>query len=703
MQLFGSFAILLALVLAGYGLLAGIYGLLRRNTRLIASAQRAFLAVFPVVTVAVLCLIGLILRNDFTVAYVAEHSNRALPFYYKIAVLWSGQEGSLLFWTWLLSGYAFIALLGARRKAGADAGFEAAGTMLPATRQAAEDEEALSPRLAHRNLMPLTAVILGAIECFFLLLNNFAASAFVSLPVATPRDGNGLNPLLQYPQMVIHPPMLYLGYVGFSVPFAFCLAALIKRYPGDRWIHVTRRWTMVAWLFLTIGIVLGANWAYRVLGWGGYWAWDPVENASFLPWLTATAFLHSVMMQEKRGMLKVWNVWLVFATFLLAIFGDFITRSGLVASVHAFAQSSIGGWFVVFLLLAIAVCVWAFVRSRGFLKSENVLESTVSRESGFLFNNFIILIITFAVLWGTVFPVLSEWIEGQKIDVGRIFFDRINVPLFLFLLFLTGVGPLLAWRRTSLNSLKRNFTGPVVAGLLVAAACLAAGLRDPYPLVCFALAGFVLLAIAMEFARGAGVLRRRDGGALGGWPAALGRLTMRNTRRYGGYIVHVGILLIAVGIAGSGLNQQTQGAMPYHAHMQVGPYTLISENYTQNDNANASTNALEVAVERRGRYLATLYPARRFYKASNQDQSLVAIRSTPLADLYLVYAGNNPTSGAPMLHAYWNPLISWIWIGAIVVALGTNVALLPDRRPAAGGPAGAAEKAEAAPLEEVTA
>ncbi len=716
MQLFGSFAILLALVLAGYGVLAGIFGLARRDTRLIASAQRAAMAVFPVVTVAVVCLVGLILRNDFTVAYVAEHSNRALPFYYKIAVLWSGQEGSLLFWTWLLSGYAFIALLGARRKArgiapatapgnlaAATAGAGAAALPVPATRAATDEEEALSPRLAHRNLMPLAAVILGAIECFFLLLNNFAASPFVTLPVATPPDGNGLNPLLQYAQMVIHPPMLYLGYVGFSVPFAFCLAALIKRYPGDRWIHVTRRWTMVAWLFLTIGIVLGGNWAYRVLGWGGYWAWDPVENAAFLPWLTATAFLHSVMMQEKRGMLKVWNVWLVFATFLLAVFGDFITRTGLVASVHAFAQSNIGPWFVVFFIVALLVCGWAYFRNRDFLKSENALESTVSRESGFLFNNFILLVITFAVLWGTVFPVVSEWVEGQKIDVGRVFFDRINVPLFLFLLFLTGVGPLLAWRRTSLNSLKRNFTAPAVVGVLVAVASLLGGVRDPYPIVCFGLAGFVLTTIAMEFTRGASVIRRRGGGGgvLGGWPAALTQLTLRNTRRYGGYIVHVGIILIAIGIAGSGLNQQAQGAMPYHAQMRIGPYTLVSENYTQNDNANYASNSLEVAVERGGQYVTTMYPARRFYKASNQDQSMVAIRSTPLADLYLVYAGNDPNSGDPILHAYWNPLMVWIWIGAIVTALGTLLAMLPNRRPSGGAPGGIAAKAAAAPVEEV--
>lgn len=659
MQLFGSYAVVLAFVLAVYALAAGLAGHWRRNARLIVSAQRATVAVFPTLTVAVLCLLGLIFRNDFTVAYVAEHSNRALPFYFKIAVLWSGQEGSLLFWSWLLSGYAFVVLLGGRLKPGK-----------------AADE--LSPKLAHRDLVPLAAVILAGVEVFFLALNSFAASAFASLPVGTPADGNGLNPLLQYSQMDIHPPLLYLGYVGFAVPFAFCLAALIKRYPGDRWIHITRRWTMVAWLFLTIGIILGGNWAYRVLGWGGYWAWDPVENAAFLPWLTGTAFLHSVMMQEKRGMLKIWNVWLVFATFLLAIFGDFLTRSGLVSSVHAFAQSSIGGWFVVFLAIAIAVCLAAFWKNKDFLKSENPLESTASREAGFLFNNFVLLVAAFAILWGTLFPVISEWVQGQTISVGRGFFDRINVPIFLFLLFLTGVGPLLAWRRTSIASLKRNFLAPGILGLAVLAGCWGFGLRDPYPVICFGLAAFVLAIIGMEFYRGARVLSRRSRRGLA---TSVMELTLRNTRRYGGYVIHVGIILLAVGIAGSGFNQQTEGPMPYHHQLRVGPYTLTSEAYTQDDNDNFSAEALIVRVRENGRDIATMYPARRFYKASNQSQSMVADRSTLLSDLYLVYAGDDPQTNQPILHAYWNPLIVWIWIGALVIGLGTIIALLPGRPP----------------------
>ncbi len=658
MQIFGAYALLLAFVLAVYGILAGIVGLAAGHKRLQASAQRASLMVFPAVLAAVICLLGLIFHNDFSVAYIAEHSNRALPFYYKFAVLWSGQEGSLLFWSLVLSGYGYIALLTSGRR--------------------------------HPHLRGLVAIILSAIQAFFLLLNNFVASPFSSLPVGTPLDGSGLNPLLQYTQMDIHPPILYLGYIGFSIPFAFALAALIKRAPGDRWIQVTRLWSMIAWGFLTVGIVLGGYWAYKVLGWGGYWAWDPVENAAFLPWLTGTAFLHSVMMQEKRGMLKVWNVWLIFATFLLTIFGTFLTRSGIVSSVHAFAQSSIGNYFVVFLVTIVAVCLFTFMRNRRARRSANQLESTASRESGFLFNNFVLLVACFAILWGTLFPVLSEAIQGEKISVGREFFDRINIPLFLFLIFLTGVGPLLAWRRTSLGSLRRNFQWPALFGVAIVALLLGLGIRDAYPLVSFGLCGFVAATITSEFWRGARVVQRRGRS----FPSAVVHLTMRNTRRYGGYIIHVGIILMAVGITGSAFNKDVEAPMPYGASMHIGPYQLTSQSYTQDDNANFSSEAEIIEVRRDGRDIATMYPSRRFYKASNQAQSMVAIRTRPLEDLYLVYAGDDPTSQQPILHAYLNPLIVWIWIGTLVVVFGILVALLPNRRADATRPLAVGETRE---------
>src|SRR5215813_592113 len=446
MPTLGSFCLLFALALAGYCLIVGIVGAVRKDPmgdRLAETGRRAGMASFVAITGAALTLVWAALNNDFSVAYILHHSNRALPTPYKLAALWSGQEGSLLFWSWLLASYGFVL------------------------------------RLRHqvdRRLVATTSMILAGIQVFFLILVNFVANPFGMMDRLA-ADGNGLNPLLQYPEMVIHPPMLYLGYVGFSVPFAFGLAALMMRYPGEKWIHITRRWTMVTWLFLTCGITLGAHWAYAVLGWGGYWGWDPVENASFFPWLTGTAFLHSVMMQEKRGMMKIWNVWLIFITFMLSILGTLLTRAGLVSSVHAFAESSIGPWFVTFLLIVIAVCVITYVVNRKHLAAENKLESLVSRESSFLFNNLVLLAACFAVLWGTLFPILSEWVTGHKVTVGPPFFNRVNIPIAMFLLLLTAVGPLLAWRNTSFASLKRNFAIPTMVAVAVVVLLIILGVR----------------------------------------------------------------------------------------------------------------------------------------------------------------------------------------------------------------------------------
>src|SRR5215813_13083840 len=442
MPLIGSFCLLFALVLSAYCFVAGIVALASGHpaaSRLGETARRAGMATFIAVAVAALALVWAALNNDFSLAYIHGHSNRALPTPYKLAALWSGQEGSLLFWSWLLASYGFVL------------------------------------RLRHqvdRRLVANTSMILAGIQVFFLILVNFVANPFGMMDRVA-ADGNGLNPLLQYPEMVIHPPMLYLGYVGFSVPFAFGLAALMMRYPGEKWIHITRRWTMVTWLFLTCGITLGAHWAYAVLGWGGYWGWDPVENASFFPWLTGTAFLHSVMMQEKRGMMKIWNVWLIFITFMLSILGTLLTRAGLVSSVHAFAESSIGPWFTTLLAVIFAVCLFFYIKNRDHLRSENKLESLVSRESSFLFNNLLLLAAMFAILSGTLFPILSEAVRGYKITVGAPFFNKITIPIGLLLLFLTGVGPLLAWRSTSVGSIKRNFTLPALFAALVGVVLIA--------------------------------------------------------------------------------------------------------------------------------------------------------------------------------------------------------------------------------------
>src|SRR5579884_3196953 len=581
MSQIGSFTLLLALALSGYCFIAGLLALLKQgpaSARLGETARRAGIASFVAVTIAALVLVIAAFQNDFSIAYIFHHSNRDLPAPYKFATLWSGQEGSLLFWSLLLAAYGLVLRL--RYK-------------------------------TDTRLFAYASVIIAAVQVFFLLLLNFAAHPFAVMQGSLPADGNGLNPLLQYPEMVIHPPMLYLGYVGFTVPFAFALAALVMRYPGEKWIHITRRWTMVTWCFLTCGIFLGAHWAYSVLGWGGYWGWDPVENASLFPWLTGTAFLHSVMMQEKRGMLKTWNVWLIFCTFMLSILGTFLTRSGVVSSVHAFAQSSIGDWFLWFLAVVFAVCLFFYVRNRDHLRTEHRLESLISRESSFLFQNLVLLAACFAVLWGTLFPILSEAIQGRKETVGPPFFNRVNIPIALFLLLLTAVGPLLAWRRTSWASLKRNFTIPAIFALATAALLMALGVRpwtdssQLYALMAISLAALVTATVASEFIRGGRVIARHTGQNL---LASMVTLTRRNTRRYGGYIVHFGVVVIVVGLSGAAFNQQKEQEMGFGDKMQLGPYTLVCDSYTQEDNANYSIEYAVLNVYKNGKPLFQMFP-----------------------------------------------------------------------------------------------
>ena len=518
-------------------------------------------------------------------------------------------------------------------------------------------------------------------QAFFLGLVAFEANPFqviMSGPQITAvPDGQGLNPLLQHPMMAIHPPMLYLGYVGFTVPFAFALASLITRQPGERWIHTTRVWTMVTWLFQSIGILLGARWAYVVLGWGGYWGWDPVENASLLPWITGTAFLHSVMMQEKKGMMKVWNIILISATFFLCIFGTMMTRGGLVSSVHAFAQSEIGVYFVWYLIIGIGITAYFIASRRQYLRSEAELESVVSRESSFLFNNVILLASCFAVLWGTLFPVISEYFTGNKITVGAPFFNKVNVPIALFLLFLTGVGPLFAWRRTSLESLRRNFQWPALAAVLCAVALVAGGMRHFYATVCFSLCAFVTLTVLMEFYRGGRVIQRKLGMSLA---SALVELTWRNTRRYGGYLVHMAIVLMFVGFAGAAFNIIHQQEMAVGDSIEVGGYEFKLQNVSEMDNPNYFRAVAAIDVTRNGEFLETMMPERRFYHASQQPTSRVDVRNRLGGDVYLVYAGQSSDGANPIVQVYLNPLVNWIWIGSFMLVLGTLVALIPSKR-----------------------
>ena len=612
------------------------------------------MATCGLIFIATFSLVYLFFSDSYWVSYVVAHSNRDLSTFYKISALWSGQEGSLLFWSFLLAIYVFSALFAYRNKNG--------------------------------ELMPYVGVVLAGVQIFFLTLNNFVASPFKvlaspaangALEIYTRADGNGLNPLLQYPEMVIHPPNLYSGYTGFAIPFAFALGALLARYPGEKWIHLTRKWTMIAWCFQTAGILLGAHWAYAVLGWGGYWGWDPVENASLLPWLTGTAFLHSVMMQEKRGMMKVWNVWLVFLTFMLCILGTTLTRSGIVSSVHAFAQSSIGNWFVGFLVVILVVCLAAYIKNRDYLKSENQLDSIISRESSFLFNNLILLVSCVAVLSGTLFPVFSEWVSGSRISVGTPFFNKVNIPIGLLLLALTGLGPLLAWRKTSTESLKRNFAGPLIASLIAAAVLFALGMREFYALVCMTLCAFVAATIGMEFFRGARVVRARSGLS---WASSAVDLTLRNTRRYGGYIVHMGMVLIFVGLAGAAFNKDVQKEMKLGSTLQIGRYNLLLQSFESHPEKNYTAERMIIEVSENNKPKMMLYPERRFFPTNEESGTMVAIYSTLRDDLYVVYSGQSPDGQTPVIHAYLNPLVKWIWLGGAIVVMGTFVALLPNRR-----------------------
>jgi cytochrome c-type biogenesis protein CcmF len=652
MENVGALAVLLAFCFAIYSVVAALLGKRAKRPFLTLSAERAVYSVWALLTVAAGILIAKLFQGDFRMAYVWEHSNTSMLPVYKFAAWWGGQEGSLLLWAWLLATYSSVVVFQNRRK--------------------------------FREMMPYVTAVLMTIETFFLILISFVESPFkmimagkgvIGLDKLT--DGNGLNPLLQYWTMVIHPPMLYLGYVGFAVPFAFAIASLASKQPGEAWIHTTRRWTLVTWAFQTTGILLGAGWAYAVLGWGGYWAWDPVENASLLPWITATAFLHSVMMQEKKGMMKVWNMVLVSATFWLCIFGTSLTRTGIVQSVHAFAQSPLSPYFVWFEALGIAGTLYLILNRLGYLKSEAPLESVLSRESSFMFNNLLLLAGCFAVLWGTLFPVITEHITGEKISVDKPFFDRINIPIGMGLMLLTGVGPLIAWRRSSLESLKRAFMWPLAAGVIVAAGLFAFGIHHPYALMSFLLCTFVTVTVAVEFFKGANAIRAKSGANL---IAAMVELTHRNTRRYGGYVVHMGIVFMFIGFTGAAFNKDLKVELSPGETVHIGRYDLKLANVESGQNSNYRWWRTHLEAFKDGQSLGILSPERRFYIASNQPTSEVSIRRRLNEDLYVNFAGASDTNeNAIILDAYLFPLVSWIWIGYWVVLFGTIVCLVPSK------------------------
>ena len=648
----GNFALMAILVFAAYAVLASLLGVWKKSARLTESAERALLACTALSTTACFSLVALLLRSDFRFEYVASYSNRDLPFFYKVASLWAGNDGSLLFWAWLLLLFSGIVVATNRRK--------------------------------NRELMPYVVATLGAIALFFTYMNFWVCNPFEQLGVMTgegpqpwaPADGQGLNPLLQHPIMAIHPPILYTGYVGFVIPFAFCIAALATGRLGAEWITSTRRWTLVAWAFLGTGLLLGGRWAYVELGWGGYWAWDPVENAALLPWLTSTAYLHSVMIQERKGMLKVWNVSLVIITYLLCVFGTFLTRSGVVSSVHAFAESDFAKIFLIFIALAAGASAALVFHRLPALKSENELDSMMSRESAFLFNNLLFLVASFAVLWGTMYPVLSEAIQGEKATVGPPWFNDVNVPLGLGLLALTGVGPLLAWRKSSLDSLRRNFTWPLVMGVLTGVILAALGMRQAYALICFALSAFVIGTIVQEFHKGAKARRVHRGGS---YPGALLDLTLVNTRRYGGYVVHFGMVLIFIGVAGSAFDTEKKADLVAGQSIDIRGYQVKFLGLDEGRTPNYEWMSAKLEVTKNGKPIGTFAPQKHFYLASQQPTSEVRRHATFQEDLYMVFAGVTDDDKTTV-QIFVKPLVRWVWLGAIVVFLGTVVTLVPAKR-----------------------
>jgi cytochrome c-type biogenesis protein CcmF len=637
----GVLSLRLGLVAAVYAAIAAVVGA-RRRPDLVASSRAAVYAVNALVVVAAAVLLRALLRHDFSLAYVAEYSSTTLPVQYTIAALWGGQQGSLLFWSLILTTMSTLVHLQNRERNAA--------------------------------LMPYVTATLMTTAVFFLGMLVFVTDPFTRLAVPA-REGADLNPLLQNYWMMIHPPSLYLGYVACAVPFAFAIAALVSGRLGDVWIRTTRRWTLFAWFFLTVGNLLGARWAYEVLGWGGYWAWDPVENAAFMPWLACTAFLHSVMIQEKRNMLKMWNMVLVLLTFSLTIFGTFLTRSGVVSSVHSFTQSGLGPFFMGFLATVITVSVALLVIRRPLLRSANEIDSFLSREAAFLFNNLLLVGLAFATFWGTVFPVISEAVRGIKITVGPPFFNKVNAPLGLALLFMTGVGPVIAWRRASARNLRRSFVVPLGVGFAAGVVLFAAGVRHYYAVVCFSLAAFVMTTIVLEFYRGT---RARQ--ALMGEPpaTALAHLVNKNRRRYGGYVIHVGVVMAFVGIAASAAFRiEEQRTMRAGDSVEVGGYTLTYQGMRSDETPHVASMLAEVDVARGGRHIATMFPEKRFYKRQQQPTTEVALRTTWREDLYLVLGSYDDASGLMTLQIFVNPLVVWIWLGGIVMVLGTVIVMLP--------------------------
>ena len=661
---FGFGALIITFVVALYGIGAAIYGVRKNSLVWVESARLAMLLTFPLVTVALVTLLTLLVRGRYDVQFVYNVSSNSTPFYLKLTALWGGQSGSLLFWSWLLSAFASAVTL---RKWDRD-----------------------------REFLPWVIVVSLVTLAFFLLMSIFFENPFVRFwatnagnqivamfaPLGAtsliPPDGRGLNPLLRHPGMIIHPPMLYLGFVSFVIPYAFAMAALITGRSDDRWIRVTRRWTLIAWVFLSLGLVLGSRWAYDVLGWGGYWGWDPVEIAAFMPWLAGTAFLHSVMIQERQGLFKRWNMVLIMITYSLVIFGTFLTRSGVLSSVHAFSQSAIGPLFFGFIGISFAVSLGLLLWRWNSLRDEGQLNSLFSREALFLFNNLLFMGILIICFWGVIFPLISELVTGQKVTVGPPFYKSATGPLFLALVLLMGVAPLSVWGASSAKMMKKTIWKPILASLLALIAAFAAGVRQPVALLAFWVFGFTLAVIFYDYGRGV-LARMRTRGEP--FIVAMWNLAGHNRRRYGGYVIHIAVILMALGVIGIEMFQtQTQGTIKPGQALNLSGYTVTFNKLDVFDTADGRNVARAmVTVSKNGCTLTQLYPRRDYYYDSQQPMTIPGLRSTVEDDIYVILVDWQPiSSDGATFKVFRNPLVLWLWVGALLFVLGTIFAAWPD-------------------------
>ena len=659
----GYLSLVLALIASVYGAVAITVGLRIQAPPLLSSGRNAMFMVALLLVVASGVLAYSFLDRDFGVRYVTLHSNQSMPLRYVISAFYAGQEGSLLYWATLLGIFGAGAVLLTRR--------------------------------VYSSIMPhVTAIILGSLV-FFIGVLVFFSNPLERLPAVMP-DGRGLNPLLQDPGMLVHPPMLLAGYVSWTIPFAIVIGALISNRSGIEWARAVRTPTLIAWTIQSIGLILGGWWAYHVLGWGGYWGWDPVENVAFLPWLTGTAFLHSIMVVERRGKLKVWSISLIITTFALSIFGTFIVRSGILSSVHSFAESAVGPLFLAFFVVAVggsvALLIWRLPR----LQDEEGFEALASRESGFLLNNLLLVSIAFATFWGTIYPMISETLGNERITVGAPFYLKVNGPLFLALAVLMGVGPLLAWRRTSGSSLQRNFRIPVGVAFAVTAFGYVM-LNDLVSSLAFAACAFVVASITLEYVRGTRVRRRNTGDS---YPKAVGGLVSRDRRRYGGYLVHLSIIVMGVGIIASTAFQQNREVnLEPGETVDIGDYTLTYLGTVTNQGIGKQVVASRLLVQRGNDIVGEAIPLTQYYAGFEaQPTSRVSVLSNWREDIYVYQAGVSPTSAT--FSIFLNPLISLLWVGAALMVLSILISGWPERQRVSGlAPAGPLPaKGDAAPV-----